>query len=66
VEFLKASWEERKQYYTEEWDMTNVPNFILTTLKDREFGFDHNGNGPRDRYNEFNSPQDLKNFLQKR
>jgi len=32
VEFLKASWEERKQYYTEEWDMTNVPNFILTTL----------------------------------
>ena len=66
VEFVKASREERKQYYTEEWDMNNVPNFILTTLKDREFGFDHNGNGPRDRYNGFNSPDDLKNFLQKR
>jgi len=64
MEFFKqATPEERKIYYKEEWDVNQVPNFILGQLENREFGFDHFGRGPNDRYKTFNSPEYLKRFM---
>lgn len=61
--FKQATPEERKIYYREEWDINQVPEFILDFLENREFGFDHFGRGPNDRYKVFNSPEYLKRFL---
>ncbi len=66
IKFRQASREERKIYYTEEWDIEDVPDFILDSLSRREFGFDHDGTGPKDRYNKFETPDALADFLQKR
>ncbi|MEE9474801.1 MAG: DNA primase catalytic subunit PriS [Candidatus Hydrothermarchaeaceae archaeon] len=66
TKFRQASREERKIYYTEEWDIEDVPDFILDSLSRREFGFDHDGTGPKDRYNKFETPDALADFLQKR
>lgn len=64
MEFFKqATLEERRIYYKEEWDINQVPDFILDPLENREFGFDHFGRGPNDRYKVFNSPDYLKRFL---
>ncbi|MDO5852337.1 MAG: DNA primase catalytic subunit PriS [Methanobacteriaceae archaeon] len=54
---------ERKLYYEEEWDIKNVPNFIIDSITSREFGFDHYGQGPNDRYKTFIDKQRLKRFL---
>lgn len=64
MEFFKqATLEERRIYYKEEWDIKQVPNFITDYIENREFGFDHFGRGPNDRYKVFNSPDYLKRFL---
>ncbi len=62
----KATLEERQQYYKEEWDRGDLPSFVLHTLSMREFGFDHDGNGPKDRYNQFMTPEQLSDFLRRR
>jgi DNA primase small subunit len=64
--FQEASFEERKTYYNEEWSIGDVPDYILETLSKREFGFDHDGTGPKDRYNRFETPEALADFLKKR
>jgi len=64
--FSPATPEERRRYYNEEWDGKDVPDFIVDSIKKREFGFDHNGLGPRDRYNTFNSIDSLGDFLKRR
>ncbi len=64
--FRQATPEERKRYYSEEWDREDVPDFIVDSIKKREFGFDHDGLGPRDRYNTFNSIDELADFLKNR
>lgn len=64
--FRQATLEERKIYYNEEWKIEDVPDFILYSLSKREFGFDHDGRGPRDRYNRFETPDALAEFLHKR
>ncbi|MEE8402784.1 MAG: DNA primase catalytic subunit PriS [Candidatus Hydrothermarchaeaceae archaeon] len=64
--FRQATLEERKIYYNEEWKIEDVPDFILDSLSKREFGFDHDGSGPRDRYNRFETPDALAEFLHKR
>lgn len=66
MNFLPASPDERKAYYTEEWDKNSIPDFILATIKEREFGFDHAGEGPSDRYNVFSSVDGLEAFLRSR
>ena len=53
IMFSKATLKERRQYYREEWDPKDLPDFIATDIKKREFGFDHNGRGPNDRYKVF-------------
>ena len=51
--FSKATLKERRQYYREEWSPKDLPDFISTDIRKREFGFDHNGRGPNDRYKVF-------------
>lgn len=64
--FRKATPEERRIYYNAEWKIEDVPDFILNSLSKREFGIDHDGMGPRDRYNKFETPEELSNYLRKR
>lgn len=59
----KATPEERKRYYRNEWSIKDLPDYVLHTLSLREFGFDHNGEGPSDRYNQFITPEELSDFL---
>jgi DNA primase small subunit len=64
--FEPATLEERRKYYREEWDKSLLPNFILNSLEKREFGFDHHGKGPNDRYRSFRSSEILTRFLRYR
>ncbi|MDD3985997.1 MAG: DNA primase catalytic subunit PriS [Methanobacterium sp.] len=67
IEYLTpASPEERKKYYREEWDIKQVPEYIVHSIQEREFGFDHIGRGPNDRYKVFQTPDLLKRFLKVR
>ena len=61
--FGKSSVKERKQFYREEWNLKDLPDFITDELPRREFGFDHYGRGPNDRYNVFKNPDFLRRFL---
>ena len=61
--FSKATIKERRQYYREEWDPKDLPDFISKDIKKREFGFDHNGKGPNDRYKVFSGTESLRKFL---
>jgi len=61
--FNPATLEERRIYYREEWDIKQVPDFIVNSVENREFGFDHFGRGPNDRYKVFNTPEYLKRFM---
>ena len=61
--FSKATLKERRQYYREEWSENDLPEFISTDIKKREFGFDHLGHGPNDRYKVFFGTRPLKRFL---
>jgi DNA primase small subunit len=67
IEYLTpATPEERKRYYKEEWNIKQVPDFISNTIQEREFGFDHVGRGPNDRYKIFRTPDFLRRFLKVR
>lgn len=61
--FSKATLKERRQYYREEWSVKELPEFIIKNISQREFGFDHFGKGPNDRYNVFRSEESLRKFL---
>jgi len=61
--FSKATLKERRQFYREEWSENDLPDFIATDLKKREFGFDHNGTGPNDRYKVFTKKESLRKFM---
>lgn len=63
LEMREATMEERRQYYSEEWKKEDLPEFFLHTLSLREFAFDHDGEGPNDRYNRFMTPEELSDFL---
>jgi len=64
--FKEATLEERRIYYSEEWKPGDVPDFLSNSIGYREFGFDHDGRGPRDRYNAYNSVERLEKFLRDR
>jgi len=67
IEYLTpATPKERKQYYKEEWNIKQVPDFVTHSIQEREFGFDHVGRGPNDRYKVFKTPDLLKRFLKVR
>ena len=58
-----ASIQERRRYYREEWSDKDLPDFISNGITKREFGFDHLGHGPNDRYKVFKGTETLKRFL---
>ncbi|MFA0834483.1 MAG: DNA primase catalytic subunit PriS [Methanobacterium formicicum] len=66
MELKAATPNERRQYYREEWNVKDVPDFILNTLTQREFGFDHMGRGPNDRYRVFQDSDYLRKFMRVR
>lgn len=57
---------ERKRYYREEWNVRDLPDFIADNIHMREFGFDHNGRGPSDRYRVFRDERSLSRFMRAR
>lgn len=61
--FGKASLAERRIYYREEWSEKDLPDFISEEITKREFGFDHLGHGPNDRYKVFKGTTSLRRFL---
>lgn len=61
--FQRATLQERRQYYREEWSVNDLPDFIADGIIFREFGFDHNGTGPNDRYRIFKGTESLRKFL---
>ena len=63
IELKPASNYERKIFYREEWDVKDVPDFVMDSLTSREFGFDHFGQGPNDRYKTFQDALRLKRFI---
>ncbi len=66
MEMHEATLEERRQFYSEEWNKRELPDFILHTLSLREFGFDLDGTGPSHRYNQFMTVEQLAEYLQNR
>lgn len=66
MDLKPATPNERRQYYREEWDVNDVPEFIRETLTQREFGFDHIGRGPNDRYRVFQNTDYLRKFMRVR
>ncbi len=65
LEMREAKAEERKAYYSNEWSQKDLPDYLLHTLSLREFGFDHEGEGPNDRYNQFMTITELSDYLKK-
>lgn len=61
-----ATPEERRRYYREEWDVKDIPEFISNSINKREFGFDHMGRGPNDRYRTFKTMDLFRKFLRYR
>ena len=61
--FGTSSIKERRRYYREEWSEKDLPDFISDGITKREFGFDHLGHGPNDRYKVFFGTSPLKRFL---
>ena len=61
--FGPSSIKERRRYYREEWSPKDIPDFISDGITKREFGFDHFGQGPNDRYKVFFGTDPLKKFL---
>ncbi|MEM2907780.1 MAG: DNA primase catalytic subunit PriS [Candidatus Hadarchaeales archaeon] len=63
MQLKEATLQERLQFYREEWNKRELPDFILHTLSLREFGFDLDGSGPSHRYNQFMTVEQLGDFL---
>ncbi|ASJ11525.1 DNA primase catalytic subunit PriS [Thermococcus thioreducens] len=61
--FREVTERERKHYYSKEWSAKKLPEFIVRTLEEREFGFDHTGEGPNDRKNVFMDVRDLEDYV---
>ncbi len=61
--FREVTKAERAKYYRREWSAKRLPDFIVRTLENREFGFDHTGEGPSDRKNVFLDVRDLEDYM---
>jgi len=65
IEFREATPQDRREYYTREWNIQKIPPFISEYLTSLEFAFDNDGSGPNDRYNAFSTPGDLSRRIKK-
>ncbi|ACJ17267.1 eukaryotic-type DNA primase, small subunit [Thermococcus onnurineus NA1] len=61
--FREVTKEERVLYYKAEWNAKKLPRFLVEKLENREFGFDHTGEGPSDRKNVFMDVRDLEDYI---
>ena len=59
----QATREEIRQYYHEEYNAKEIPEYITRNLHRREFAFDRTGRGPRDRYNQFRELKYLERVI---
>jgi DNA primase small subunit len=66
IDLRPATPAERRQYYRKEWDVKQIPDFIIKSIHQREFGFDHYGKGPNDRYRTFRNQDYLRKFMRYR
>lgn len=66
LQMREAKPEERRRYYNKEWSPRDLPDYILHSLSLREFGFDHDGEGPSDRYNQFMTSDELSDYLRRK
>jgi DNA primase small subunit len=64
--FGQATRSEQINYYRSEWSPGGLPSFITEDIEFREFAFDHEGNGPSDRYNVLQSTDELARYLSSR
>jgi DNA primase small subunit len=65
IEFREATLQDRKEYFTREWDVKTLPSFITEYLSSLEFAFDNDGSGPNDRYNAFSDLEELSRKIKK-
>jgi DNA primase small subunit len=65
MEFRETTTEQRREYYTREWDHNHLPLFIHDNLLYLEFAFDNDGSGPNDRYNAFSTVTELSEKIRK-
>ncbi len=61
--FREVTKKERLLYYRREWSSKKMPDFLVETIENREFGFDHTGDGPSDRKNVFQDVRDLEDYV---
>ncbi|WP_456395880.1 DNA primase catalytic subunit PriS [Thermococcus sp.] len=61
--FREVTKKERLLYYRREWSPKQMPDFLVETIENREFGFDHTGDGPSDRKNVFQDVRDLEDYV---
>ncbi len=61
--FREVTKNERLLYYRREWSSKKMPDFLVETIENREFGFDHTGDGPSDRKNVFQDVRDLEDYV---
>lgn len=65
MKFREATFKDRKKYFTTEWNPDNMPSFICDNLHCLEFAFDNDGSGPNDRYNAYQTLDQLSTKIKK-
>ncbi len=63
MQLRMATKNELKQFYTEEYDEKEVPEYITCNIQRREFACNRVGKGPRDRYHQFTQTRYLERVL---
>ena len=63
MQLQQATREEIRQYYTEEYTVKEVPDYITRNIHRREFAFDRIGKGPRDRFHQFTQTKYLERVI---
>jgi len=53
MQLRPATKEEIRQFYNEEYNAKEIPEYITRNIHRREFAFDRMGKGPRDRHNQY-------------
>ena len=63
MQLRPATKDEIRQFYTEEYNIKEIPKYITKNLQKREFAFDRIGKGPRDRYNHYSTLKHLEKTI---
>ena len=63
MQLRTATKNEIKQFYREEYNVKEIPEYITRNIQRREFAFDRIGRGPRDRYHQFTQTRYLERVI---